>query len=284
MRGEYKLKADESDNIYRYIGGEEADGILSCGYMAKSAKKTQSNFVIPYYSCFLLLSGSGEYQDEQGVHEKLSPGCVVQRIPDRVHTTKVEEGSGWLEFYVSFGRSFYRALASVGLLSASPVFRINPEGFPVPECNRLLNRIKQAADSELFPVLTEAQNLVLALMSEASGTGAEEEWTARACKLLEQNPGNADAARGAAAGMAMGYESFRKLFKQRTGMSPGAYCMERKMRTAKLMLLSGQTVKQTAQNLGYADAYIFSRQFKKHTGVTPGSFRRDKKGRQAGER
>ena len=103
--------------IYRFVGGTPENGILSCGFMRKpTAQKSQINFKIPYYSCFVLLCGSGEYQDETGFCATLSPGCVVQRIPGRTHSTQVIGDGNWLEFYVSFGESCFHSLVSLGLL------------------------------------------------------------------------------------------------------------------------------------------------------------------------
>ena len=63
-----KMLEMKSDVIYRCIGPDFTNGILACGYMSKPTKeKSQYNFVIDYYSCFLLLSGSGYYIADNGV-------------------------------------------------------------------------------------------------------------------------------------------------------------------------------------------------------------------------
>ena len=64
------LSSVKHEVTYRFIGGAPENGILSCGFMRKkSAQKSQIDFVIPYYSCFLLLQGSGEYWDETGARQ-----------------------------------------------------------------------------------------------------------------------------------------------------------------------------------------------------------------------
>lgn len=273
MAGRENLKPDESDTIYRYIGGDAQDGILSCGYMRKSAGKTQSNFMIPYYSCFFLLEGSGEYWDERGNRAVLGAGSVVQRLPDLTHTTRVDSGSGWLEYYVSFGRSFYLALKSVGLLDGEPVRQADPARFRISEYDRLLKRMKQAGDPELYPILLDAQALILPYFTGNGRTGPErEDWISGALRIFEHNYFKKGAVQEAAEELSMGYENFRKQFTAKMGISPGAYVMERKMMTARMMLLSGQTVKQVAVNLGYSDASIFSKQFKRCTGTAPSEY------------
>lgn len=67
---------------------------------------------------------------------------------------------------------------------------------------------------------------------------------------------------------------FAKLFKAQTGQSPIHYFIELKMQQACYLLdTSRQPIKQVALNLGYEDAYYFSRLFKKVMGVSPARYR-----------
>ena len=68
MIPEYLLaKIEKSDVIYRCIGNEMKNGILACGFMRKeTADRSQYHFSNEYYSCFVLLRGSGEYIAEDG--------------------------------------------------------------------------------------------------------------------------------------------------------------------------------------------------------------------------
>ena len=61
MIPEYLLaKIEKSDVIYRCIGNEMKNGILACGFMRKeTADRSQYHFSNEYYSCFVLLRGSG---------------------------------------------------------------------------------------------------------------------------------------------------------------------------------------------------------------------------------
>ena len=69
--------------IYRFVGGTPENGILSCGFMRKpTAQKSQINFKIPYYSCFVLLSGSGEYQDETGFAPRFLQDALSSAFPE----------------------------------------------------------------------------------------------------------------------------------------------------------------------------------------------------------
>lgn len=67
---------------------------------------------------------------------------------------------------------------------------------------------------------------------------------------------------------------FAKLFKAQTGQSPIHYFIELKMQQACYALdTRSQSIKQVALDLGYDDAYYFSRIFKKVMGVSPSQYR-----------
>ncbi|MBN1555268.1 MAG: helix-turn-helix transcriptional regulator [Phycisphaerae bacterium] len=64
---------------------------------------------------------------------------------------------------------------------------------------------------------------------------------------------------------------FRKSF----GMTPRAYIKQSRVRAAAGMLLeTGRTISQVADDLGYNDVYFFSRQFRQVTGQSPRFWRR----------
>ena len=84
-------KIEKSDVIYRCIGNEMKNGILACGFMRKeTADRSQYHFSNEYYSCFVLLRGSGEYIAEDGTSYPLQAGSLVQRLPGVPHSTRVD--------------------------------------------------------------------------------------------------------------------------------------------------------------------------------------------------
>ena len=64
------------------------NGILACGFMRKeTAERSQYHFSNAYYSCFVLLRGSGRYLSETGTSYQLQAGSLVQRLPGVPHST-----------------------------------------------------------------------------------------------------------------------------------------------------------------------------------------------------
>ena len=80
---------------------------------------------------------------------------------------------------------------------------------------------------------------------------------------------------GLAAACGMGESYFRRLFKERYGMSPKKYIIRLKIDYAcELLRLGRYSVGQVAALSHFPDAYFFSRQFKEYMGISPKEFAR----------
>lgn len=73
--------------------------------------------------------------------------------------------------------------------------------------------------------------------------------------------------------------TLRRQFRQRTGLSLGAYAIQARIHAAgQLLVQTDEPIKTIAQRLGYRDVYFFSRQFARFAGMPPGQFRRSRQG------
>ena len=67
---------------------------------------------------------------------------------------------------------------------------------------------------------------------------------------------------------------YHTVFKEFTGMSPGKYLQNMRLRKAQSLLLKGElSVKMAAFEVGYPDEFHFSRQFQKRFGCSPSKIR-----------
>lgn len=276
VKGEIGMKKHTLEEIqhpvtYRFLGGKPEDGILSCGFMRKvSAQKSQLDFVIPYYSCFVLLDGSGEYQDETGFCAHLTPGCVVQRIPNRIHSTLVNGDGKWLEFYISFGKCVFDSLVSLNLLDDSiPVFHTVNPSIHFPAFYKLLSQMSTVAEHALLPCLSEAEQIAFTLTQHTALPKQKSSVIVHACSILEKDLKKELSLTEVAKQLCLGYETFRKQFYYEMNQSPEQYRQQKRMITAQIMLTEGEPVKSVAKALGYSDAYAFSKQFKRFFGCSP---------------
>jgi AraC-like DNA-binding protein len=71
------------------------------------------------------------------------------------------------------------------------------------------------------------------------------------------------------------YPSFRRLFKDYTGLSPYQYFLQLKIHRARHLLQEGNlSVKEVSYELSFDNQYYFSRIFKKKTGRSPSEWQR----------
>ena len=268
----------KTDVSYRCIGENFNNGILACGYMVKPfQEKSQYNFVIDYYSCFLLLSGSGHYYTASGEKFPIHAGDFVQRLPGVTHSTEIFPDGEWLEFFLSFGRSTFDYLCSLNLLPIdSHIKKAYYDESTLQRFSRILEQTKTADDTELPFLSLHYQDIILSMISTikaASLSDSYHESMEEACRLLSSDISEDISLESVAASIKMSYENFRKQFSKYTGISPAKYRIEQRMKLARLMLLSGRSIKETALLTGYSDTYSFTKQFTHTVGTSPGRFK-----------
>lgn len=267
----------ENNVVYRCIGDDFDQGILSCGFMRKrTADHSQYDFKIGYYSCFLILQGSGRFISKDGTVIPMQAGDLVQRLPEQLHSTEIEPDGEWLELYISVGYPVYHYLKTLGIINSDKEVQatLHTSDF-VHDFVALLNTLKGAADDMLPYLLMRAQELMIRLHGSVHNTqrGHNDQIISKACQLIGGSNDIHYDIKEAAAAVNMGYENFRKLFKATTGVSPQRYHIEHLMKQAKMMLLSGLPIKHVAVSLGYGDIYSFTKQFTKSEGMPPGSYK-----------
>ncbi|MCL2658927.1 MAG: AraC family transcriptional regulator [Acidobacteriaceae bacterium] len=75
-----------------------------------------------------------------------------------------------------------------------------------------------------------------------------------------------------------------RYFRQITGATPISFLRRIRINQAKRRLVEGtDSIKEVAEQVGYADPFYFSRDFKRHTGMSPSDFRQHEIGESAEE-
>lgn len=78
-----------------------------------------------------------------------------------------------------------------------------------------------------------------------------------------------------AARTGMSYSYMKRVFIARLGMPPSKYILSRKMQCAKdLLLYPEYNVSRVARDVGFENAYYFSRVFKREAGISPSEYRK----------
>ncbi len=268
------------ETVYRSMRGSSREGLLGCGFLLKPGREGwHLDHAREEYSGVLVLRGAGRYADERGHEQVLEPGCFFQRLPGRRHTTTHRPDGTWAECFVAFGRTFCDALAALGSLDPGrPVLRPGLSRALVERFDELVRELAAAPQSELPAMLARVHGLVVDVHNldrRGERPDAHARTVGEACRLLARDLPARISLPAFAERLGMGYERFRKVFRERVGAAPGDYRIRRRVERARSMLAAGDTsVKKVAYALGYPNAFAFSRQFRKVTGAPPSRFLR----------
>lgn len=228
-----------------------------------------------YLLVALMLEGELLYRCDNGAESLVGEG-EVQVIP--VHSN--------YSFRVPRPGRYRKLVLEVQgplLPSWSEALRLNvPLRFRPPSASGFESKIRElgallreGGEADV-PVLLAKLHGLLAELSLAAGEATEggQLLLAKAKARLENDPGGTLDIPGLAAELGVCHSTLNKLFRERAGVSPLQYRIQRRMEEARRLLAdTSMPVKEVAFRLGYGNQLYFSNDFKKSCGVSPRAFR-----------
>jgi len=141
---------------------------------------------------------------------------------------------------------------------------------------RRIRRIREGATAlEQVCALQSFLSLAVAGGRATAVDKEDEDWLTRACRLLDDRRLEPGAETAVARELGVSYQTFRKRFRSRMGMPPGAYRRGRILDLAARRLLTESVpIKELASDLGFCDEYHFSHRFRSQYGLSPGAYRK----------
>lgn len=231
----------------------------------------------PLVTIIYVFKGSGEFRTPQG-HMALGPGAVFGFGPDIPHS-------------VSMGA----ADLHIGLVALEPTqggqlvqrnFRQTTIGFQTADGGEVedeflrifaIARAGEALAQERAEALLLAwlHTLRKAMQTESPRDSCGAEIVRRSMRYLRENFQGLNSAQSAARACGVSYSHMTRLFRQHAGLSPHQYLLRLKMLYAA-QRISTEPLKldEIAEELGFADAFVFSKAFKRVLGLSPQVYRR----------
>jgi AraC-like DNA-binding protein len=261
----------ESEKHRRFFNNISAAPI-SCNVIAvTSLRKSAENHSLPYFTFTCVLQGTGKIVLNQNISE-LRPGSTFLRFPDE--TFSIYRSKNYVEFSIAlpaeFGilfEKYYTKPVSIFELEITKQLLTSFEYFfnlaRSTSSNKLLN-----SATEMFLFITE-----ICCGEKHAKHLRENSFAERICDLMRKALNSNSPGPEVAKKIGMGYELFRKKFKQAMDISPKQYIMQLKFEKAAEMILNNYSIKEIAFELGYSEIPAFSRQFKKHYGISPAKYR-----------
>ncbi len=157
----------------------------------------------------------------------------------------------------------------MGFLSDKPVLKGTlPQGI-VDKFPELLDKLKSSNEEELTDRFFEASRLLSLVTSNLSSDNLKGDKISRCIKFIDLTNGRFTK-KDLENELSMSYETLRKNFQKKTGMSLGRYAIITRLDKAKhTMLNSGLSLSDIAEKYGYPDYFSFSKQFKQYNLISP---------------
>ncbi len=266
-----------NDLVHRSIMRGRERHRIGLGFLDKAGRTADATRVRTiYWSVQLVMLGSAWYEDDRGTRERLLPGSVFQRLPDRVHTTTIDTASRYVECFAFLDPALWRSGVSLGLLDPRhPVRHGLLDLGLVRRLNQVQDRLRHARSEDLPDLALEVMRLGGRMLRDStSPTAATDRAVEGLCQCLADNPAGRWSLPSLARGTGLSWERLRKLFTARTGQSPQSWRLHCRMdRARELLLASDAPIGDIASELGYPSAFAFSAQFKRSVGIAPSRFR-----------
>jgi len=234
----------------------------------------------PSYALVCLLEGLGYYRDSTGYSQPVVPGDLIWVSPRVTHSYGPQDGHFWNEFFLVFDGPIFDLWESRKMFQVlRPVQHLEAAALWIERLTKVC-RISTRTPNSATAAIVDLQSILLDLISlQTKTTEPVDEWLVSAAHLIEQLlPANESLPR-IAEKFGFSYETFRKKFTRRFGVSPQRYRMRQLMQRAIILLNEEDlSVKETASRLGFCDEFYFSRAFRKLTGRPPSSLRKKQPG------
>lgn len=232
------------------------------------------------YQVIYITRGSGIFESENYKQTKINAGTVIVLFPNERHRYKPDPETGWDEYWVGVKGKIIDNLVTSGYLKPeAPTQYIGFNESILEVYNGIIEKTKQErpgyqplVSGAVFYLLGACHSLA---KQHTLGNQEEDNVINRAMLLFRSNINNPYSAEQAAQDLCVGYSSFRKFFKNYTGLSPGQYYLQLKIEKAKDLLCSSNIpIKEISIDLNFESSFYFSKLFKEKTGLKPTDYRK----------
>ena len=274
------LDAYKYDIVYRSLVLTPSER-FGLGLMFKPGNKLEyDNEVHPNFVLVIVLRGEGVLYDENGAKFNIQAGMCFKRIPGKAETLSIKDGSRWVEFFIEIGPALYQALRLMRIIESKPLCEnIELDADFFHELMSLKEQFKNIDERALPLVVGDFAKILTACQQRCSHYGETKgvELVDAACNFLSRDFDKNCNIKEFCRKEGIGYENFRKLFKNKIGISPWQYRIRRRLDLACALLRDpGMQINEISSELGYSSAYDFSAQFKKYFNVSPANYRAGK--------
>ena len=226
------------------------------------------------YQLVYITRGRGTFWSSITGTIEISKGMAFLLFPGVRHKYSPDPETGWNEQWFGFNGDMARRIMEHYFDPAHPVLQlgIQSELFGLFEKLRTTSQSGTAGFRRIMAIT--AQEIITRLHVASHADSAINDDIESACLHIAEHFKESIDFEAYAESMGQSYSSFRRHFKQYTGLAPHQYQLAAKLRNAKQLLdNSSLSVNDIAQSSGFESPFYFSRYFKTATGLSPSKYR-----------
>lgn len=240
----------------------------------------QKGRTLDEYQLLYQPEGEGVFRSAHLPETKIKAGDIFLLFPDEWHTYHPSGTKGWKSYWIGFKGKNIDDRVKAGFLSPEkPIYHV---GFS----NEILALYEEAYKTAQEEAAYSQQTLAgivnhligtmyslernIVLNKNTQHIDLINKGRLRIRETLEEAVSIQDISQE----LGISYSSFRKLFKEYTGMAPAMYQQSQRLQRAKeLLSTTDESIKEIAYRLNFESPDYFSAKFKNQTGMKPSDFR-----------
>ena len=235
--------------------------------------------VLREYQIVYITRGEGSFWSEASGDQPIKAGCAFILFPGIRHRYQPNPQTGWDEHWIGFSGDHADRLMNAFFDPQQPVIQLGMNS----DLSSLFSDVSDLTRHEGFGfrqiVAAKTIEILARIQTLAQGktlrSPRNEKLLREICCLLNDTPGQKFDFEDYAAQNGISYSSFRRLFKQHTGLSPKQYLLDIRMRkTQSLLTNTALSVQRISEETGFESSFYFSRFFKRRTGLSPSNYRK----------
>lgn len=241
----------------------------------------ESGRILDEYQIIYITSGCGIFESASTGVLKIEPGSILFLFPYEWHRFRPLDQHGWEEYWIGINGSLARKLVKKHFFSKeNPLFKIGYQEQITTLYKEIILQVKHEYSGFQPWVSGAALHLIGILYSLRRQTTLKMDRNSdvmirQAITKMRNHIYSSLTTVEFSQELNMSYSSFRRAFKEYTGLAPNQYLMHLKIDRAKSMLSSSsESIKEIAFKLGFESPSYFSKIFKTKTSVSPEEFRK----------
>jgi AraC-like DNA-binding protein len=235
--------------------------------------------VLSEYQIIYITRGEGSFWSEASGDKTIKAGSLFLLFPGIRHRYQPAPQTGWDEHWIGFSGDHAERLMNEFFAPKQPVIQIGMNS----DLMALFADVCDLTEHEGFGfrriIAAKAIEILARVQSLSQGgtlrSPRNEKLIRQSCCLLNDALERKFDFTAHASENGMSYTSFRRLFKQHTGLSPNQYLLDLRIRKAQVLLTNTTlSIQSISEETGFDSSFYFSRFFKQRTGLSPLNYRK----------